>query len=158
MTTTKFTLLWDFSLAHYAKPQVAEHCLQLQDSYGVNVNVLLWALWLESQHKLLTGERLQVALAAIAQWDINYVQALRELRRKMKQDFADDLAQVADVRDQIKHAELLAEKQEQQWLADVAQGWSETTSEIAKGKNLSLYLEYSQVPLAVIEQIKRYLI
>lgn len=157
MTTPIFTSLWDFSLAHYAKPLVADTCLQLQDSYGINVNVLLWTLWLENHNKLLTQEKLQLALDAIALWDVNYVQPLRQLRRKMKQDFADNLVQVADVRDQIKHAELLAEKQEQQWLDNVAQGWPESSSGNLTGKNLSLYLQHFQVPLAVIEMLPRQL-
>lgn len=144
--------LWDFSLAHYGKARVAEACLRLQDSYGVNINLLLWSLWLESQDKELDSNRLAVALAAIQPWDLGYVQPLRQLRRKIKQDFAADLARVASLREQIKRAELEAEKQEQLCLEKLALDWSPIGKDSPAPENVALYLHYLRLPSDIIAQ------
>ncbi|WP_298715969.1 TIGR02444 family protein [uncultured Oceanisphaera sp.] len=41
--------LWQFSEQHYARPGVAQACLQLQDEHGANVNLLLLLLMLEER-------------------------------------------------------------------------------------------------------------
>ena len=38
--------LWDFAVRLYAEPGVGEACLALQDRFGVDVPLLLWAAWL----------------------------------------------------------------------------------------------------------------
>ena len=38
--------LWRFSLAFYARPGVAEALIALQDRAGLDVNLMLFALWL----------------------------------------------------------------------------------------------------------------
>lgn len=37
---------WRFSCAVYAAPGVAQACLELQDTHGADVNLLLLAAWL----------------------------------------------------------------------------------------------------------------
>ncbi|MFB3151067.1 MAG: TIGR02444 family protein, partial [Alphaproteobacteria bacterium] len=37
---------WDFALVVYRRDGVAEACLALQESQGVDVNVLLFCCWL----------------------------------------------------------------------------------------------------------------
>lgn len=150
MTKPVSNSLWDFSLAHYGKPLVADACLQLQDSYGVNINVLLWALWLGTQNKSLNQERLEAALAAIQPWDLNYVQPLRQLRRRIKREFADDLAQVESLRQQIKRAELEAEYQEQLCLQNLALDGCYAGKDSPKTGNLSFYLNYLNLPPDII--------
>jgi len=151
---TPSILFWDFSLAHYAKPGVADCCLQLQNRHGVNVNLLLWSLWLEGENKLLTNYGLKVAFDTVNLWDANYVQPLRNLRRKMKREFAEHTEQIAAVREQIKVAELLAEKQEQQWLETLTLHWPTANDKIDAGKNVLFYLRYLNLPAEVIEQAK----
>ncbi|HWV14782.1 MAG TPA: TIGR02444 family protein [Cellvibrio sp.] len=148
----KPTGFWDFSLAYYGNPQVAVTCLELQDIYGVNVNLLLWSLWLESEHLLLTEERLKAAINVVSTWEQSYVWPLRQLRRSMKRDFAVSPGQVAEVREQIKQAEFLAEKQEQQWLQDLVSSWKPLSEPLQKNQNLGVYLLYLDLPLAVIER------
>ena len=43
---------WQFSEQHYARPGVADVCLQLQDDYGANVNLLLLLVMLEERFNL----------------------------------------------------------------------------------------------------------
>ena len=89
MHPIKHLMLWDFSLSFYAKPQVAEFCLYLQDTYDVDINVFLWAIWLEQQHIYLTQQTLTLALEWVQPWNRQYVQPLRNLRRQMKHEFID---------------------------------------------------------------------
>lgn len=136
------TPLWDFAVALYTRPGVADLCLALQDNHSVNVNVLLYARWLETQQLPL---ELSAAMACVGDWDIRYVQALRKLRRALKQEFAADLDQVAAVREHIKMAELRAEQQELLWLERLASGWK-PSPDLRAGDNLRQYLESLQVP------------
>jgi len=74
---------WRYSLQVYAQPGVAELALNWQNQYGVNVNVLLWCDWLESQNIALTEKLLSSALAGIEAWDDNVVKALRDVRQTL---------------------------------------------------------------------------
>ncbi|MES2675430.1 MAG: TIGR02444 family protein [Pseudomonadota bacterium] len=151
---TKGLTFWDFSLSLYAQPEVADCCLQLQDRYAGNVNLFLWSIWLGQRQVRLTDARLAAALELIQQWDVEYVQVLRQLRRKMKHEFAQDLKLVAVVRESIKGAELKAEKREQDWLEKLAENWSAESVQLAEGENQAFYLNYLQLPQLLIEQIK----
>jgi uncharacterized protein (TIGR02444 family) len=39
--------LWQFALAAYGRDGMESVCLALQDQQGININVLLWSLWLD---------------------------------------------------------------------------------------------------------------
>lgn len=149
MTSTQSSL-WDFAVALYAQPGIEPLCLRLQDEHAANINVLIFACWLEIRQIQLD---LPAALARVSDWDRDYVQTLRQLRRQMKQEFAGNLTDVATVRDQIKHAELLAEGQQLRWLEGLASTWSQSGG-IAAGENLRIYLNHLQVPEATIAIVK----
>jgi len=77
--------LWKFAEAIYGQGEVSKACLFLQDECGVDVNVLLFALWIAAQHKI------QVDVAAIGrvdalvrQWRQELVEPLRAVRRRLK--------------------------------------------------------------------------
>lgn len=147
--------LWDFSLLHYARPGVAEACLQLQDRQGVNVNLMLWCAWLELRGLALDAVRLHSAQKRIHSWDEHYVHPLRQLRRRMKAEFGETDAYIERVRSQIKQAELLAEQQVQTWLESLVQTWDDTGSANppALGDNLRFYLQQFNVTESTIEQL-----
>ena len=143
---------WNFSLRLYARPQVADLCLQLQDTYQLNVNLLLWCCWLEQQAISLTAERLQQAHLRVDAWEQDYVLPLRALRRNLKRQFGAADATIETLRQQIKHAELMAEKQMQIWLEELAAQWLVVTNPpVAPGENLRCYLTSQKVPYAAIE-------
>jgi len=149
--------LWDFSLSRYARAGVADACLRLQDEQGVNVNLLLWCIWLEQQGITLDAARLRSAQKRIHSWDEHYVLPLRQLRRRMKAEFGAADAGVEQVRSQIKQAELLAEKQLQHWLEALVQAWDDTgiasTTHPAAGDNLRVYLQQFNVTETAIVQL-----
>ena len=137
--------LWDFSVAHYARPGVAQACIQVQDSWGGNTTLLLFACWLEMQQIELRTERLDTALGVVQEWDIRYVQPLRELRRQMKTEFTDRLEEVEQVRHHIKKAELYAERKELEWLEALSANWI-ADDNLELGENIARYLKFLRVP------------
>ena len=72
---------WDYSLAHYAQPAVAQCCLDYQDQNNANINLLLFCCWLGSCGIQLESEELEQARLQISPWDCQVVQPLREVRR-----------------------------------------------------------------------------
>jgi uncharacterized protein (TIGR02444 family) len=112
---------WRFSLATYREPGVAEACLALQDGFGVDVNVLLFVLWLGAQGRQLDDVEMQFVRDAAADWASDVVARLRGVRRRLKDDaplVTPDAAQA--FRTQVKRLELEAERLEQEALHGLA--------------------------------------
>lgn len=114
---------WDFALAVYGGSGVSQACLDLQDRFGVDVNVLLLALYanagrgvaIDAQRVSDLGDRAR-EIREMA------VVPLRDVRRAMKG--RDDLgAALESVRNKVKSAELAAEQFEQAALADQVAQW-----------------------------------
>jgi len=99
---------WDFSLVAYAAPGVAEACLEAQDSFGLDVNLVLYAAWLAELGQALTPEHLDGMNSATGEWRRRAVAPLRALRRDLA-----SLADAHDLREQVKSLELAAEQQQQ---------------------------------------------
>lgn len=110
--------LWDQALDLYARPGVASACLTLQDQTMVDVCELLWACWLQ-RHGLTPDEDAPRHLAPIRAWQAEITRPLRAQRRGLKQLALTD-PQVAELRDTLKRAELLAERECLRRLADLA--------------------------------------
>ena len=99
--------LWDWTLEAYGRPGVPEACLSLQDQYGQNTSLLLWAVWAEAADPALLARAADVA----RRWEALALSPLREVRRALKPAFAD----VADgprtgLREDVKAVELRAER------------------------------------------------
>jgi len=106
---------WDFSLRVYASEAVAPACLRLQERHDVDVNLLLYCLWLgEAGHAPVDCAALDRLRRSVADWHVQVVKHLRSLRRLMKSPFPGidaDLAQA--LRARIQKAEIDAEHLEQ---------------------------------------------
>ena len=110
---------WSFALDIYARPGVSDACLLLQDRAGVDVNVLLLALYAAARRGMALGRHdLQNMDDAVAAWRQEVVGPLRAIRRRLKSGPkpAPDAAPEA-LRRHIKKAELQAEQIEQAVLA-----------------------------------------
>jgi uncharacterized protein (TIGR02444 family) len=105
---------WQFSLAFYERPGVAEALIALQDRRGLDVNLILFALW----HGVSGRGRLDRAALVAADRAVAAIRevaaALRALRRHLKPELAADIERL---RNQIEEAELEAEKLAQRRLA-----------------------------------------
>lgn len=99
--------LWDGVVAAYARPGIPETCLKLQDEFGQNTSLLLWAALVRPSDPALLAR----AAEAARSWDETALQPLRAVRRALKTP----LPPVADaaregLREDVKAAELRAER------------------------------------------------
>jgi uncharacterized protein (TIGR02444 family) len=107
---------WRFSLALYARPGVAGALIALQDRAGLDVNLILFGLWVGARHgfSLESGD---FAAAADAVAEPNgVVREIRALRRRLD-DGTDE--EVRRLRRALLRGELAAERQVQRRFA----GW-----------------------------------
>jgi uncharacterized protein (TIGR02444 family) len=112
--------LWRFSLAFYRRPGVADACIRLQDEAGVDVNVMLYLLYLAARGKAISAAEMSRIEAVAADWRSAVVVPLREIRRKLKSPlgvFAP--AVTAELRNDVKRIELGAERIQQQALENL---------------------------------------
>ena len=76
---------WQFSLEVYARPQVADLCLVLQDEHGFDVNILLLCLWLaQGEGRALSQFEIGDLLGGVAALNENMVWLVRDARRWAK--------------------------------------------------------------------------
>lgn len=109
---------WDFSLAVYRKPGVAEACLRLQNGAGADVNLLLYFCWLATvREAALADAEVRAAVDATEAWRAHVVQPLREVRRWMKGGAAGFRPESAEsLRTAVKRVELESERLQQDLL------------------------------------------
>jgi uncharacterized protein (TIGR02444 family) len=103
--------LWDWALEAYARPGVAEACLELQDHHGQSVPYLLWAAWAAQGGVTLGATELAAGAWLARAWEEEAVAPLRQVRRRLKtpmNGMPDGPREAA--RAQIKAAELAAEQ------------------------------------------------
>lgn len=103
--------LWQFSLQYYSVREVKEACLNLQNQFKGNVNLLLLLKWLDEQQVCFQEQdwhRVEECLGRSEALLLSY----RELRRKLKSQVTDTL-----YRESLQF-ELQLEKQQQSDLVD----------------------------------------
>jgi uncharacterized protein (TIGR02444 family) len=122
--------LWRFSLAVYRGAGVQEECLDVQERFGVDVNLLMLCGYAGAvEGAVLSASDVEDVLKATGAWHADVVRGLRQVRRSLKPlSEAGDLAQVAGtLRLKVKAAELESEQIEQAmmwaWLRAHAGPW-----------------------------------
>ncbi len=113
--------LWDFACRCYAEPPVAELCLKAQDQ-GMDVCLLLCALWLDQRAVGWTPVRGEQLGAQAADWQQRVVAPLRQLRQAWKPAAAGDPALRA-LRTRLQELELAAEQQLLERLEETCARW-----------------------------------
>lgn len=116
---------WDFSLRLYGRIGVAPACLALQERHGVDVNVVLYCIWLGVERGLTIDEADATRITqSVAAWNDDVVVRLRGLRTALRVDARGAERRLSDaLRNDIKRAELDAERIEQHIL--FTQSWSD---------------------------------
>ena len=114
--------LWDFSVELYARPGVAEACLQMQDDCGADVCLLLAGLWLERRGVAASAARGAALVQLAAPWQAAVTAPLRQLRRAWK-PLAQDDGELGELRRRLAELELQAERLLLQRLAARAADW-----------------------------------
>jgi uncharacterized protein (TIGR02444 family) len=103
--------LWDWAVAAYAAPDVADACLALQDHHEQNVPLLLWSAWVAQTGRRPDEDTIEAACDTARAWDGVVVAPLRAVRRTLKAPVPDiDDGPRESVRNRIKALELEAEK------------------------------------------------
>ena len=99
--------IWDWTLRAYGRPGVPETTLRLQDAFGQNTDLLLWAVWAETVDPGLLAQAVNVT----RKWETMAVIPLRDVRRALKTALApvDENARER-LREDVKAAELHAER------------------------------------------------
>lgn len=130
---------WTFSLDVYGRSGVAELCLALQDERGLDVNLLLFGLWLGGQGRTVDAAEMTGLVDAARPWQEGVVKPLRQARRALKAMASEDL------RKTVAEAELDAEYREQRRLAEAARvlpAAVPTDPDEACRNNLKVYLNH----------------
>jgi len=131
---------WEFSLEIYALPDVASACLRLQDRDGLDVNLVLFAIWAGVVKGTLPDEALARAVGLSARWREGVVGPLRQARRALKApDVPVEVSGAATLRTRVKAAELTAEKLQQHMLAPLADAAALPAGRAAAEANLAAY-------------------
>jgi uncharacterized protein (TIGR02444 family) len=113
--------LWNFALELYAKPGVEKACLELQDA-GNDVCLLLTGAWLQQRGVRCLDERLRALTAVAGPWQREVISPLRQTRRGWRTAAQED-AELAALREQIKKLELQAERVLLERLQTLAESW-----------------------------------
>ena len=100
---------WTFSLELYDAQGVAAACLELQDAYQLDVNLILFCFWHGSAYGKIDQELLQNIIKLSIEWRSGVVQPLRSARSWMRLN-SNPSDQFNSLRERIKADELMAEK------------------------------------------------
>ena len=137
------SLFWTFSLAVYGHSAVQTECLDLQDRYGIDVNMLLFCAYVGAAYgAVLPDAELHEATALVNKWHKHVVQNLREARRALKPFAAapSPRGAAAGLRGNVKAAELEAERIEQitleEWSALRIDAWPRAEPAAAVAANI----------------------
>jgi uncharacterized protein (TIGR02444 family) len=112
--SSRDSAFWRFSLRFYALPDVAPACLRLQDEANVDVNLMLFLLFLAENGRAVTRDDVANLDASIAPWRTEVVEPLRAVRRRLKSGVGEmPVATSEGLRNMVKKIELEAERLEQ---------------------------------------------
>lgn len=150
---------WQFSLALYGRPGVPDACLRLQDECGVDVNVMLYLLYVASVGRLIDSDDIDQIEALAASWREEIVRPLRGVRRRLKTPpahFQNDASE--GLRSAIKRVELEAERLQQlaleRDLPAHALGTASNDASLCAARNLRMYAQrlgaFPDEPVAVL--------
>jgi uncharacterized protein (TIGR02444 family) len=134
---------WRFSLRFYRQPGIADACIALQDGCGVDVNLLLFCLWLATARRCVSPDVAQAVCAKAAPWRDDVVTPLRAVRRRLKDGSALVERGAAErFRTAVKAIELESERLQQEALFALAAGLlteNAPTVEAAARANVAAY-------------------
>lgn len=139
---------WDFSVDVYSRPEVNRLCLDLQNNYGADVNMLLFACWLgHTGRSTVTVSAWRAMILRLTNWRENVIKPLRGVRHMLKHEH---LAP-SSMKEQVFNSEIDAEHIEQLILE---KEWGNTRRSVISGsprrskdmiENLSAYLKAENI-------------
>lgn len=155
---------WQFSLAVYAKPEVQTLVLAMQDQHGVNVNMVLWAAWLDKQQLRLPENQWPAVEQWIQPW-VTKTEEIRSLRRYQKllvKEFEKNDSSVSEqakyLRARILKLELASEQFQQALLFGYTKKSVDSSTDKAHANLFDLLSNHWQLPHTYFEQARSLLI
>jgi uncharacterized protein (TIGR02444 family) len=143
VSATQGSPFWKFSLGYYRGAGVSEACLELQDRCGVDVNVVLFLLWMASQERVVPPDQVKRLADKVRPWQTDVIGPIRSLRRMLKSDAPLlDKGAAELFRTRIKALELESERLQQEAMYALADGMkaeSAPSVEAAARANVSAY-------------------
>ncbi len=134
---------WNFSLDLYEREGVASACLELQSQYAFDVNLILLCYWYGVCYGELDERLFADIFSFSGEWHRQVVDPVRGTRTWMKQH-AQNNEKFDELREEIKRAELAAEKYQQERIELKVTAFGEaasgTTGLAASMKNIALLL------------------
>jgi uncharacterized protein (TIGR02444 family) len=124
-STSTETPFWRFSLQFYRQAGVSDACIALQDGCGVDVNLLLFLLWLAAGRRKLSGPDVTGLDDRVRDWRNLTIVPIRDVRRKLKGAATLVAASRQEAfRTKIKAIELEAERLQQEALYEATRDGS----------------------------------
>jgi uncharacterized protein (TIGR02444 family) len=113
--------LWDYAVKLYNNAEVSAACLRLQDRRGLDVNMLLFCVWVAASGRgRLSEEELAAGIEAGRRWQAEVVAPLRHVRRYLKGSIDPaDSRLASELRRGVADSELFAEHMEIQFLNEI---------------------------------------
>lgn len=160
-TSISDTPFWRFSLNFYRQAGVAEACIALQDDCGVDVNLMLFLLWLAAGGRQLSMQAVKVLDDAVRGWRALTIIPIRDIRRALKgaPTFVEAGKQEA-FRTRVKALELEAERLQQEALYGRSRSLPRSNGApppAAARANLAAYEELlgTRLPEAAVDRLLR---
>lgn len=117
---------WAFSLKFYSQPGIDDICLDLQDRFGADVNIVLYVLWQAHRGQRLSKSDIHKVVEFAGLWQKNVVEPLRKVRRFLKTPPSGWPSQdVNQFRQRVKAEELQAEHLQQNAMEAALNGLGE---------------------------------
>ena len=131
---------WSYSLTQYSQPSCEQFCLDAQNQFGLDVNMLLFSVWLGTQGKALDMTRLEQT--SIQKMRQEIVSPIRTLRRSFKNNESLSAQEKTELYERLKVLELKAEQQQQWMLFEYAETLptNRTANQSLSSENLESYL------------------
>ncbi|TKB50943.1 TIGR02444 family protein [Ferrimonas aestuarii] len=107
--------LWQFGDQIWQHQDAKDLCLQLQDDYEIDPNLLLLAILMEHEHQFLTASKFTVLKQAKDEWEERMVGPYRQLRKLAKTSLPKESYQ------QMLEVELVMEKRSQRLMVKALQ-------------------------------------
>jgi len=77
----------DFSTRVYRQPGVADACLFIQERYGLNVNLVLFCIWVADRGGgALTAGQVDTAMRRVIDWEERVIAPLRAIRQTCRSE------------------------------------------------------------------------
>jgi uncharacterized protein (TIGR02444 family) len=139
--------IWDFVLNYYRQQGVSEAAIALQDAAGIDVNMILFLMWLSGQGKTLAEADMRTLGETSHGWQRSVVVPIRNIRRLLKEN-APFVAQDAALayRKKVQALEIEGEQLQLNGMADAAKSLAThaaPSAEQAARDNLATFAKVS---------------